>query len=169
MRKLFLVFAVVAGFAANSFGQASVSATATAAATIVTPLAIANAGNLNFGNIATNATGGSVVITPAGARSTTGGVSLPTTIGTVSAAAFTVTGETDYTYAITLPAGPTTIDDNNGHTMSVGTWTSTPTPTGELTGGTETLYIGATLTVGASQAAGAYLSDTPFQVTVVYN
>jgi hypothetical protein len=169
MRKLFLVFAVVAGFAANSFGQASVSATATAAATIVTPLAIANSANLNFGNLATNGTAGTVVITPAAGRSTTGGVTLPATTGTVSAAAFTVTGQAGYTYAITLPAGATTIDDNAGHSMTVDTWTSTPTPTGTLTGGTETLYIGATLNVGASQVAGAYLSDTPFQVTVVYN
>ncbi len=53
--------------------------------------------------------------------------------------------------------------------MTVDTWTSSPTPTGTLTGGTETLTVGATLNVGASQAAGTYISGTPFDVTVNYN
>jgi hypothetical protein len=53
--------------------------------------------------------------------------------------------------------------------MTVNTFTSTPTPTGTLTGGTETLRVGATLNVGASQPAGTYVSGTPFTVTVNYN
>ena len=54
--------------------------------------------------------------------------------------------------------------------MSVGTFTSTPIATGLLSGaGTQTVTVGATLTVGASQAAGVYTSGTPFDVTVNYN
>jgi hypothetical protein len=53
--------------------------------------------------------------------------------------------------------------------MTVDTWTSTPTPTGTLTGGTQTLTVGATLHVAGSQLAGVYSSATPFDVTVNYN
>jgi hypothetical protein len=72
------------------------------------------------------------------------------------------------TFGITLPAAATTITAVTN--MTVDTWTSTPTPTGTLPGGTQTLTVGATLHVGASQAAGVYTSGaTPFTVTVNYN
>jgi hypothetical protein len=64
--------------------------------------------------------------------------------------------------------GANTITDGT-NTMTVGTWTSTPTPTGTLTGGTETLSVGATLNVAGSQPAGVYVSGAPFTVTVNYN
>jgi hypothetical protein len=67
-----------------------------------------------------------------------------------------------------LPATPTVIS-NGGNDMTVDTWTSTPTPTGTLTGGTQTLNVGATLNVPASSPAGIYTSATPFNVTVNYN
>ena len=53
--------------------------------------------------------------------------------------------------------------------MTVDTWTSTPTPTGTLTGGSQTLNVGATLNVPASSPSGVYTSATPFNVTVNYN
>ena len=48
-------------------------------------------------------------------------------------------------------------------------FTSTPSATGALTAGTQTLNVGATLNVAAAQASGIYVSGTPFTVTVVYN
>ncbi|MCF8373310.1 MAG: DUF4402 domain-containing protein, partial [Bacteroidales bacterium] len=81
---------------------------------------------------------------------------------------FTVTGLADATYSITLPAGATTIS-YSGNDMTVDNWTSTPTPTGTLTGGTQTLNVGATLNVPASSPAGLYTSAVPFEVTVNYN
>ncbi len=149
--------------------KAQSSATAPASATIVTPITITKTTDMNFGNVAVQAaTGGTVVMTPAGSRSATLGVTLPGTPGTVSAASFTVNGEAGYTYAITLPVS-VTISDNASHSMTVNTFTSTPTPTGLLTGGTQTLDVGATLNVAAGQAAGTYTSGTPFTVTVNYN
>ena len=163
----FLTLAIVMlASTVSTFAQA----TATATATIVTPIAIANTANMNFGNVAAGAALGTVVLTPAGARSVTGGVTLPAITGTVTAASFNVTGQANFTYAITLPAGATTIDDGGGNTMTVDTWTSNPTPTGTLSaGGAETLTVGATLNVGATQVAGTYVSATPFTVTVNYN
>lgn len=154
-------------FSTSSFAQAT--ATATATATIVTPISITKTVDMNFGNVAVQtAAGGTVIMTPGGVRSTTGGVTLPAVAGTVTAASFTVNGQGTYTYAITLPATATTLT-NGANTMTADTWTSTPSATGALTAGTQTLNVGATLNVAAAQAAGIYVSGTPFSVIVNYN
>ena len=164
----FFAFAILFfGLTATTFAQ--VSATANATATIVTPIAISKTVDMNFGNIAVlTGTGGTVVLAPAGTRTKTGGVTLPVTAGTITAASFTVTGASGYTYSITLPGSATTISylTNN---MTVDTWTSNPVTTGTLTSGTQTLNVGATLNVSAGQVAGVYTSGTPFTVTVNYN
>jgi hypothetical protein len=161
----FAVFLLACGINANA--QSSASATATA--TIVTPITITKTSDMNFGNVAVQATaGGTVVMTPAGARSATSGVTLPGTPGTVSAASFTVNGQAGYTYSILLPSA-VTITDAASNTMTVDNFTSTPTPTGTLTGGSETLNVGATLNVVMGQTPGVYTSATPFTVTVNYN
>jgi hypothetical protein len=172
MKKISALFAIsimFAAFSANVFGQSS--ATATATATIVTPISIANAGDMNFGNIAVSSSaGGTVVLAPAGTRTTTGSVTLPATTGTFSAAHFNVTGNPNYSYAITLPSTPTTVTYAATNTMTVNVFTSDPTPTGLLDGtGKQTINVGATLNVSAAQAAGTYVSGTPFTVSVNYN
>ena len=160
--KIFSLAIAIIGFSATSFAQ---SATATATSTIVTPIAIAKTVDMNFGNVAVFGSAGTVVLAPAGTRSATGGVTLPATSGTVAAAQFTVTGESGYTYSVTLPVSNTVKFGSN--TMTVNTFVSNTT--GKLTGGTEILKVGATLNVGASQAAGTYISEAPFTVTVNYN
>ena len=157
----------VIAFSSTSFAQAT--ATATATATIVTPISITKTVDMNFGNVAVQTgTGGTVIMTPAGVRSTTGGVTLPAVVGTVTAASFTVNGQGTYTYAITLPSSAVTLT-NGANTMTADTFTSTPSGTGALTAGTQTLNVGANLNVAAAQAAGIYVSGTPFSVTVNYN
>src|SRR3954469_12696318 len=100
--KFLLTTFMLAGIATSLHAQET--ATATATATIVTPISITKTVDMNFGNVAVQSTtGGTVVLTPAGVRTKTGGVTLPTTNGTVTAASFTVTGTGNYTYAITLP------------------------------------------------------------------
>jgi hypothetical protein len=167
LKKLISFAVIFAGITTAAIAQ--VSATATATATIVGPIGITNTANMNFGNVAVSAVAGTVVLTPAAVRSTTGGCTLPAITGTVAAGAFNVTGAATYTYAITLPAAATTIT-SGGNTMTVDTWTSTPSGTGTLSaGGSQALTVGGTLHVGASQAAGTYVSGTPFTVTVNYN
>ncbi len=163
-----LVIAAIALVSANSsFAQAT--ATASASATIITPITIVKTVDMNFGNVAVQtATGGTVVLTPAGVRSVTGGVTIPATAGTVTAAAFTVNGEGVYTYAITLPSSSLTLT-SGANTMTASDFTSTPSATGILTAGTQALKVGATLNVAAAQAPGTYISGTPFDVTVNYN
>ncbi|MGD0583882.1 MAG: DUF4402 domain-containing protein [Bacteroidales bacterium] len=167
MIRFFAAITVMLAFAATTFAQ--VSATATATATIITPITITKTTDMNFGNVAVNASLGTVVLTPAGTRSATGGVTLPAVTGAVSQGVFTVNGQANATYAITLPGAATTIT-SGANNMTVDTWTSAPTPTGTLSaGGSQTLNVGATLHVAASQAAGTYVSAVPFTVTVNYN
>jgi len=169
--KILAIFAVTLGFAASSYGQES--ANADASATIITPIAIAWAADMNFGNVAVqSSTGGTVILAPGGGRSTggAGGATLPAfNTGTVTAASFTVSGTADYTYVITLPSTNVVISDGT-NTMNVNAFTSTPTPTGTLDGtGYQTLNVGATLNVAAAQPAGTYTLDDGIEVTVNYN
>jgi hypothetical protein len=166
--KFFAVAILFSGVSVISSAQ--VKATATASSTIVTPIGITKTVDMNFGNVAINSTtAGTVVLAPAGTRTSTGGVTLPATAGTVAAAEFNVTGANNYTFSITLPSTSHEIKSGS-NTMSVTGFTSTPTPTGTLSAtGSATVKVGATLNVSAGQAAGTYTSVTPFEVTVNYN
>jgi hypothetical protein len=167
LTRLFVTAIVLLSFGAASFAQ--VSATATATATIITPIAITKTIDMNFGNVASGPTVvGTVILTPASTRTVTGSCTLPAVAGTVTAASFTVTGLGTSTFSITLPVGATTITSGSDN-MTVDTWISTPTPTGVLAAGTATILVGATLHAGISQAAGTYVSAIPFSVTVNYN
>ena len=177
MRSFFRLSALAALATALTFAASSnnalaqAQATASASATIVTPISIAKTADLDFGNVAVNASqNGSVVLAPAGTRTATGGVTLPATAGAPAAASFTVSGEASYTYAITLPSAPITLADNNSNSMSAGAFTSSPSATGTLSAsGSQTLTVGATLEVTAGQAAGTYSTANNFEVTVNYN
>lgn len=168
MKNLFRFLTVLIiglAFSASVYGQAT--ATANASATIVGPISLTRTAHMNFGNVAVGASSGTVVLTPEGTRSATGGVTLPASTGTVGAAAFTVGGVDTYTFAITLPAS--VVISNGANNMTVDTFTSTPSGTGVLGATGATLTVGATLNVNAGQAAGNYTSATPFNVTVNYN
>jgi len=126
--------------------------------------------DMNFGTIAASSAGGTVLLSVLGTRTPSGGIILPSLTGTVTAAQFTVTGEPGYTYAITLPENFTLSESGVGPaSMVVNAFTSTPSATGILTAGTQTVFVGASLNVGASQTAGSYTNTIGFQVTVNYN
>ena len=164
--KILAVLVAMVGFSAASYAQ---SASATAAVTIVAPLVITNTGNMSFGNVAVNATdAGTVVLSPAGARTSTGGVQLsPTNLGTITAATFGLIGEGSYGYAITLPANGVVTVNSGANSMALNSFTSNPSGTGALSGGNGTIAVGATLVVAGGQATGSYTGT--FNVTVAYN
>ena len=172
-KKVFVAAFALVGFSVTS--NAQVTEVATATATVVTPIAIAKTSDMSFGNLSVQAgAGGTVVLPASGARSKSGGVTLPATAsgGTISAAAFNVTGTAAYTYAISLPTSVTLTHSAGAGTgtMSAGTFTSNqPLNVGTLDGsGAQAFTVGATLTVAAGQAAGVYTSGN-FNVTVNYN
>ena len=176
LKRTLAAVVVLVAFATTSNAQSTASASATA--TIVAPISIVKTGtDLNFGNIAVSGSGGTVTVAPDNSRTKNGaGLTLPpTNLGTVTAAQFTVTGNNDYTYAITLPTALTLTHTNTTSTMALSDFTSSTGPivggagTGLLSAtGTQLLNVGATLTVGFPQLAGVY-TNAAFDVTVNYN
>ena len=165
MKKLLALFVVVLGFSAVSFAQST--ATAVSSATIIGPITLSKTVDLNFGNVAVDNTLGTVLLTNAGVRSKTGGVTLPAITGTVTPAKFKVNGEGTSTYSITLPTTDQTISDGASHNMTINAFECSAGAVGTLVGGTQDFTVGATLNVGASQATGVYTGS--FNVTVNYN
>jgi hypothetical protein len=173
--KFFAIATVMLAFTAATFAQ---SATGLAVATVVTPLTITAGTSLNFGSIVGTAVGGTVTVGLTNNRTGTAAL-ITMALPAPTSATFDVAGSPAATYSIALPAGSVTIGDGAaGHTMSVGTFTSNPAAgvgTGTLSGaGAQTIIVGGTLTVGASQAPGSYASNASngsndFTVTVNYN
>lgn len=161
--KAILVATATGSMMIASGSAVAATATANTSATVLQSISIAKNTDLDFGAFSPS-TGGTVVIGTDGSRSKTSAVVLSST-ATGSRAQFTVSGTTNATYAITLPASATLTSGAN--TMSVGSFVSNPSGTGTLTGGSEILYVGATVTVASAQAAGAYTGT--FDVSVEYN
>lgn len=137
----------------NSANAATTTLTATAK--ILTKITFTAASNMNFGNVAVTATGDTVVLSNAGSITSCGTTAGYECTGTTSRASVTINGtpgETatlSYSYPSTLTSG--------ANTMSIGTFTpSLAAGSITLTGGSQTTNIGATLTVGTSQASGTY-------------
>lgn len=150
------------GISSNVF--ATDLTTATAGATIVAPLSIAQNAGLNFGDISPdgdNAT--TVTVDTAGAVTQTGGAGIAG--GAPAAGQFTVTGFGTLAIAVSFTGGTITCGACGGAPMAVSGFTDNAA--GALVGGTEQFEVGADLAVGAGQTAGTY-SGT-YTVTVVYN
>lgn len=172
MKKAIALFAalfLITLAAQNLSAQTSASATAATSAYIVTPIAIAKTVDLNFGKIVPTNAAGTVVVATDGSRSFTGGAyAFANSTGNPTAASFTVTGEAGATYSITV--NNTSFNVTNGsNNMLINNITTSPSPTGVLTGGTQTLTVGATLNVTANQAPGLYTNANALQITVAYN
>ncbi len=165
--KMLIAASVLLVSSTGAFAQ--YNATASASATIITPITMSLLSNMNFGNVAVAAgTGGTVKMDTLGNRLPASGVTLPATSGTVSAASFTVSGAAGYTYSISFPLSCVITDGT--HNMTVDAINSNPATTGTLgSDGTQKLEFGATLNVNAGQAAGAYTNTTGLSVTVNYN
>lgn len=138
--------------------------TAVATATIMTPISITKNVDLAFGDVYPDAVAtGTVTVDTTGARTAAGGAALGATAG--SAAQFTVNGEPNATYVLTLPAAPVTMT-SGANSMTIDTFSDDGTYTLDGTGA-ETVNVGATLNVGAGQAAGIYTGSVT--VTATYN
>lgn len=121
--------------------------------------------DLAFGSFVASS-GGTVTVASNGGRSKGGSVLLVVQGTSAAAATFVFTG-TGTTYTITLPANDTVTLTDGGHTMAVNNFTSSLGTTGAVTGSSQTLQIGATLTVGNAQAPGSYTGS--FAVSVDYH
>ena len=172
MKKITLLTAIVMiAFTTNAVAQSTATTTAATSARVITPITITKVVDMNFGNLVATVAGGAIVLPTSGARTGDAAILLGTQNGTVAAASFTVTGEIGFTYAITLPPASFNVSnsDTTPATMSVGTFVSSPSSTGSLVSGTQTLLVGATITLAANQKAGAYTNTSGLAITVNYN
>jgi hypothetical protein len=158
--KKVVMAALLAAFAGLSTQAVAATATGTANANVLTPIAITAGQTLEFG--AFTGAAGTVTVSTAGARSSTGAVVLAPTNGTVRQGTFTVTGSGNSTFGITYPSAFNITSGANNMSVTV----SGPA-TGTLTSGTATINVGGTVTVAANQAAGAYTGT--YTMTVEYN
>ncbi|MFA5227613.1 MAG: DUF4402 domain-containing protein [Bacteroidales bacterium] len=165
--KLITLTAAIFGFAATSFGQiSSDQADAGVGATIIAPITVSQAHDLEFGYIVKTTTANIVTVTAAGARSATVTESLLTSqTGDPSAAEFEVTGEDDFTYKVTLPT-TITLEGDGGVDMTVDNFVTNLTNNIGTIGTNDTFTVGANLNVNANQGVGLYTGE--FQVTVAY-
>lgn len=168
-RRAALASVVAMGaFGASQAFAAAQSDSSTTSATVVEPITIVSAQDLAFGQFSAG-TGGTVVLTTAGAVSPTADVVI--TGGTSTAAQFTVNGQTDAAFSIAVTDNDLTFNDGTSdHVMTFapthdlnGTAGDNPA-SGTLTGGTQTIYVGGTLTVGDAQAPGLYAGTVTAEV-----
>ena len=146
------------------------SASANVSVTIVTPSTISNGADMNFGNIDLNSSvAGTVVLTPAGMRIKTGKLKLPNENGIVTAALFEVTGENNYTYAITLPSDRYIATNMlSGRKVIIDKFTSFPSSTGILNSGNQTISVGARLNINSPQSAEMFSNNSCFEIIINY-
>lgn len=154
---------LAACIATYSIQAIAATANSSATATIVTPIAITNTTGLSFGDVVSGTAASTIVMTAANARSVGSGDAI---LGAANgnAASFDVTGEPSTAYTINLPASPVTLT-SGGNTMTVDTFTTDGS--GVLSaGGAETINVGATLNLSASQPTGTYTGT--FTVETIY-
>jgi hypothetical protein len=139
--------------------------TGTAEVTVVRPLSFVIDDGLDFGNVVRGTTAGTVTVAPDGTRTKTGGVTLANG-GGHKAASFAGMGSNNQRVDISLGANSILIT-GPGAPMRVHTFVVGSTPTAILTTtplrfrinsatGIFAFPVGATLDVGANQAAGKY-------------
>ena len=159
---LILLLSAVSG----SVSVQAASDDATITAEVVVAFSLVNQTDMVFGDIATSNAPGTVVLSPAGTRLTTGGTFVSSTVSG-GPAVFDVHALPNAVYAITLPDS-VVLTGANGNSMVVDNFTSQPVSSG-LTdpGGQQNLLVGGTLNVGSNQAVGSY--NGLMTVTVVYN
>ena len=165
MKKLFILAAVVLGFAATSFAQLKPQASFSASVDLQTALHIENAANLNFGTIYFPAAGGDVTI--AGSQA-----------ATISGAGFYELSDNNKTAAkFTYGGGQSTLGTQGSHSYTFSifemsyklknaagkelTFTPEPGIGGNINGDLSEryIYIGGKLNVPAGTLPGVYTCE----------
>lgn len=167
--------ALFLGVAQFASAQSTASTSAYGRAMIVSAIGISKNHDLLFGQIVSDAVGGTVSVAVDGTRTSSGPTLLDQTgsaYSTFHQASFAITGQPGYIYTITVPSSAVTITSGTGSsapTMTIDTFVTNGTSgvrTLDGTLGTDTLAVGGTLHIAASQTAGSYSGS--FNVTVAY-
>jgi len=197
--KLAIVSGLLIGLTSVSFAQNSANASATADAIVVKPIRLTWNQPLAFGNLTTPTTAATSVMDVNGVNVTNASyyAKLPTNTncntisvgnniyggdGSPGPAVFTVNGQLNFTFAVTLPTGATPVPihlSNNTQasadllldnlTCCIGGNGGVPGLTGTLSNGTGNQFfaVGGTLHIPANTPSGWYQGT--FDVAVQYN
>lgn len=160
----------VVAVAAPAFAQ-SASTTGTGSITIVRPLTVTKNADLQFGTVVRPATGnGTVVVSSAGARSFTGGVSGLATGATAGAAQFTVEGEGGQSVSVTVPATFQLVNGSDSLQVTTSNSLSGASQTlsnGMGASGNMSFKVGGSVPVSNGTPLGVYTGT--FTVSAAYN
>ena len=144
----------------------SATATTTATAKITSTMTVRTASSLFFGELSSSAEAGTLALSPAGVRTTTGGVTVNSAVAGTPAA-FDVQGDPNATYSVSFPAA-VIMTNGSPNTMVIEKFISSPETIGVLDpSGQQTLFVGGTLNVDSNQAFGTYTGE--LTITVDYN
>jgi hypothetical protein len=171
LRKFSLVALValaIGGFntltASDANAQASDTQSANINAQINNPIVLNWVQDMDFGEAAPSTVATTVIIAADG---TVSGDAIGKA-GTPQEARFSISGLPTQTYAVTLPAVPVVLSDGGTNNMNVTGFIHDASGTLPAVGAQpEGFGVGATLNIGADQAAGSYAGS--FNVTVAYN
>jgi len=160
-----LALAIVPGTAFAAPGAATTSGAAQAS--VLVPLTIVAQDTLAFGQLTRPTAAGTVVLSPLGAITTTGGVITSTAITQTiprGPGTFLLVGDAGRLFTIDLPT--VAILRQGPRSMLLSAFTSNwATGAAFSAGRTYMLSVGATLHVGANQTIGTYTGTYPVTVT----
>lgn len=166
---LILFFTTETGVMAQATPPAS--ATGHVIAEIIPIFTASETSQMNFGRFSPGPEGGQIILTPANTVSIVGSVYTGT--GLHNAASFSVTGDVDATYSISLPTTPVVLTHiSNARTMLITDWNSIPSPgigTGKLQNGIQVVYVGATLKVGTMNDNPVGIYTGTYNITFDFN
>jgi len=162
MTRLIKIFLILTGLIYVSQGELSAQATNPVSATghifaeIIPIFTASEVSQLNFGRFSPGYQGGEIILSPESTVSVLGSVYKGS--GSHNAASFSVSGDVDATFSVTLPSSPVVLTHSTEvKKLLVDNWVSVPsrgTGTGVLQNGYQVVYVGATLKVGT-------LNDNP--------
>lgn len=156
---------VVALFAGTANAQLEISIYGQTNARVVAGIALVKTADLDFSEIVSNGSGGTVTIAAVGAAYN--GVNAYPGSKAPQIARFQVRGQADKHYAAQVPA-EIAVRNENGGMMTVNGFTLSSQEGNVLnTQGQDLLTVGATLHVNPDQEAGYYRGE--FRVTINYN
>jgi hypothetical protein len=151
-----------------ALAQFTANGSVNSSASVVRILSVSSTSELSFGTFAAGSSAGTVVMSAAGNRSATGGVTLVST-APGSQGSVNLSGTPSTSYTVSFPGSVTLTATGGTATMNLGTFTSTLTGgQGSLnSAGSGSFGIGGTLSVSANQPIAVYAGS--FTVTLSYN
>ena len=170
-RTVFCLFTLLFFFGLMTHISAQITVVGHITAEVVNALAASETSQISFGQFSTDTTGGQIIMTPDGTRSTTGDVKAIG--GTHYAGTIDVKGDPGAILSIQLPSFPAILTNpSNSGTMSVTSWVSDPPQQGSVTipaSGKQAINVGATLVVGSVHHNPIGIYNGTYSITFSYN